>query len=673
MADLREKTTDPAIRELLEKAHKEGIEVAWDRLKAQQPQCGFGRLGLCCRNCYQGPCRIDPFGEGPQRGVCGATADTIVARNFARMVAAGAAAHSDHGRDMALTLLAAAEGEAPDYRIRDEGKLLEVAEFLDVPTEGRETMEIARDVALKALAQVGNQQGEILYLKRAPKKRQEVWRRAGVAPRGIDREIVEIMHRTHVGNDQWYESILMSALRTALSDGWGGSMLATDITDILFGSPVPLTANVNMGMLSEDEVNIVVHGHEPVLSEMILAAVNDPEMIEYAKSKGAKGINLTGICCTANETLMRQGVPTIGNFLSQELAIVTGAIDLMIVDIQCIMQALAPLADKFHTKLITTSPHAYIEGAERVDFDEHHALEIAKKIVKMGIDNFPNRERDKVHIPKEVNRLVAGFSHEYINYALGGFYRGSFRPLNDAVIQGRLRGIAGVVGCNNAKVTHDEAHTYIIKELIKNDVLVAVTGCGAIAGAKCGLLVPEAALEYAGPGLREICETTGIPPVLHVGSCVDNARILTVLSQMATEGGLGEDISDIPAVGFAPEWMSEKAISIGSYFAGSGVYTIMGVGSPVAGSKKVVNFLSEGWEERVGGKLEFIADPEEAVRKALEHIDKKRAALGLAEYDPTRFGQSGDWLMRQFLEAMEAGKPVNIYSAKSVLREGNPR
>jgi len=430
---------------------------------------------------------------------------------------------------------------------------------------------------------------------------------------------------------------------------------------------------VNMGMLSEDEVNIVVHGHEPVLSEMILAAVNDPEMIEYAKSKGAKGINLTGICCTANETLMRQGVPTIGNFLSQELAIVTGAIDLMIVDIQCIMQALAPLADKFHTKLITTSPHAYIEGAERVDFDEHHALEIAKKIVKMGIDNFPNRERDKVHIPKEVNRLVAGFSHEYINYALGGFYRGSFRPLNDAVIQGRLRGIAGVVGCNNAKVTHDEAHTYIIKELIKNDVLVAVTGCGAIAGAKCGLLVPEAALEYAGPGLREICETTGIPPVLHVGSCVDNARILTVLSQMATEGGLGEDISDIPAVGFAPEWMSEKAISIGSYFAGSGVYTIMGVGSPVAGSKKVVNFLSEGWEERVGGKLEFIADPEEAVRKALEHIDKKRAALGLAEYDPTRFGQSGDWLMRQFLEAMEAGKPVNIYSAKSVLREGNPR
>jgi len=661
MTDVRKRTTDPALQDLLQHAEREGIEVAWDRLEAQQPQCGFGQLGLCCRNCSQGPCRIDPFGEGPQRGVCGATAHTIVARNFARMLTAGAAAHSDHGRDMALTLLAAAEGAAPDYKIRDVNKLLEVAEFLEVSTKGRETMEIAKDVAEAALAQIGNQKGEILYLKRAPKKRQEVWRKADTAPRGIDREVVEIMHRTHVGNDQWYESILMAAVRTALSDGWGGSMLATDITDILFGSPVPVRASANMGMLSEDEVNIVVHGHEPVLSEMILAAVTDPELVEYAKSKGAKGINLTGICCTANETLMRQGVPTIGNFLSQELAIITGAIELMVVDIQCIMQALAPVADQFHTKLITTSPHAYIEGSEHVDFDEHRALEIAKEIVKMGIDNFPNRKA--THIPKEVSRLVAGFSHEYVNYALGGFYRGSFRPLNDAVIQGRLRGVAGVVGCNNVKVTHDEAHNYIIRELIKNDVLVAVTGCGAIAGAKWGFLSPEAA-ELAGPGLREICETVGIPPVLHMGSCVDNARILTLLSQMATEGGLGEDISDLPAVGFAPEWMSEKAISIGSYFAGSGLYTIMGVTSPIAGSKKVVDFLSKGWEERLGGKLEFVTDPEEAVRRALEHIDQKRAALGLAEYDPTAYGQSGDRLMIEFVKAVEAGKPVSPYSAR---------
>ena len=657
------KTIDPAVSAMLEIAEAEGISTAFDRVEAMKP-CPIGHKGGCCKNCAMGPCRLVKEG---QVGICGATRDTIAARNLARMIAAGAAAHSDHGRDMALTLLAAAEGEAPDYKIRDVNKLLEVAELLEVPTQGRETMEIARDVALKALAQFGQQKGELIYLHRAPKKRQEVWRRAGIAPRGIDREVVEIMHRTHIGTDQWYESILMAGLRTALADGWGGSMLSTDITDILFGAPVPLTAKVNMGALSPDEVNIVVHGHEPLLSEMILAAVNDPEMIEYARSKGAKGINLTGICCTANETLMRQGVPTIGNFLSQELAIATGAIELMIVDIQCIMQALAPVAQQFHTLLVTTSPKAHIEGATHVEFDEHQALEIAKKIVKMGIDNFPNRQREKVHIPKEFNHLVAGFSHEYINYALGGLYRGSFRPLNDAVIQGRLRGVAGVVGCNNARTCQDSSHDYIVRELIKNDVLVVMTGCGAIAAAKYGLLSPEAA-ELAGPGLREICEAVGIPPVLHVGSCVDNTRILTILSQMATEGGLGEDIADIPGVGFAPEWMSEKAISIGCYFVGSGVYTIFCSESPVANSPAVDRFISEGWEERVGGKLEFIPDPEEAVKRALEHIDKKRAALGLAEYDPTRFGQSGDRLMRQFLEAMEAGQPVNLYSAKSVLR-----
>ena len=652
-----DKTIDPTIKTMLEIAEAEGISTAFSRAAAMK-QCPIGSKGACCGNCSMGPCRL--VGKH-DRGICGATRETVAARNFVRMIAGGASAHSDHGRGMALTLLAAAEGEAPDYEIRDVNKLLEVAGMLGVATQGRETLEIAKEVAEKALAEFGRQTGELIYLQRAPQKRQEIWRKAGIAPRGIDREVVDIMHRTHVGNDQDYDSILMAGLRNALADGWGGSMLSTDITDILFGSPVPLTAQVNMGMLSEDEVNIVIHGHEPTLSELILVAVSDPEMIEYAKSKGAKGINLTGICCTANETLMRQGVPTIGNFLSQELAIITGAIELMVVDIQCIMQALAPLSDQFHTKLITTSPKAHIEGATHIEFEEHRALEIAKEIVKMGIDNFPNRK--KTRIPKEVNQLVAGFSHEYINYALGGFYRGSFRPLNDAVIQGRLRGVAGVVGCNNARTRHDYSHEYITRKLIENDVLVVMTGCGAIACAKFGLLSPEAA-QYAGPGLREICETTGIPPVLHVGSCVDNTRILTVLSQMATEGGLGEDISDIPGVGFAPEWMSEKAISIGCYFVGSGVYTIFCSESPVANSPVVDRFISEDWEERIGGKLEFIPDLDEAVRKALEHIDKKRAALGLVEYDPTRFGQSGDRVMQQFIEAMEAGLPVNIYSAK---------
>jgi carbon-monoxide dehydrogenase catalytic subunit len=665
MSNYASVTADPAVEQLLEIAHEKGIETAFDRAEKVKP-CPIGSDGVCCKICAMGPCRL--VGK-VKTGICGATIETVVARNLARQIAAGAAAHSDHGRDMALALLAVAEGHAPDYRVRDAGKLVEVANFLEIPVEGRETNDIAKDVAEAALAQFGQQRGSLKYLERAPGKRQEIWKELDIAPRGIDREVVETLHRTHIGNDQDAEHILDHALRTALSDGWGGSMLSTDVTDILFGTPVPLTSEVNMGNLEEDEVNIIIHGHEPILSEMILMACQDPEMIEYAKSKGAKGINLTGICCTANETLMRQGVRTAGNFLSQELAIATGAVEAMVVDIQCIMQALAPVAEQYHTTLITTSRKAKITGALHMEFDEHRALEIAKEIVKVGIDNYPKREEsDKVYIPNVSAPLVAGFSHEYLRYMQGGYYRGSFRPLNDAIMTGRIRGVAGVVGCNNARTPHDYTHNYVVQELIKNDVLVVQTGCSAISVAKLGLLGPEA-LEHAGPGLREVCEAIGIPPVLHLGSCVDNTRILTVASQMATEGGLGDDIGDLPAVGMAPEWMSEKALSIGTYFVASGVYVIFGTKNPVSGSEEVMRLISEGWESKVGGKLEFILDAEEQVQKALEHIDKKREELGLVEYDPNRFGQSGDVPLKEFFAVPPEER--NLYSRKAYMASGD--
>ncbi|MBE9501587.1 MAG: anaerobic carbon-monoxide dehydrogenase catalytic subunit [Chloroflexi bacterium] len=645
------KTIDPAVLEILDKAEADGVSTAFDRAETTKP-CPIGHAGLCCKNCFMGPCRLT---GKTTVGVCGATIETVAARNLAREIAGGAAAHSDHGRDMAHTLIAAAQGEAPDYKIKDEKKLRVVARYLDVETEGRTKEEVAVDVGKKALADIGRQEGEIYNVKRAPQKRQEIWHKAGITPRGCDREIVETLHRTHVGNDQDAEHILDHALRTCLGDGWGGSMLATDISDILFGTPAPVAARSNFGILSEDEVNVVVHGHEPTLSEMIVIAASDPELIEYAKSKGAKGINLTGICCTANEILMRQGIPVVGNFLSQELAIVTGVIDAMIVDIQCIMQGIQAASEFYHTKIITTSPKAHITGATRIEFDEHHALDIAKQIIRTAIDNFPNRKKEKVHIPDFVDHLVAGFSHEYIAYMQGGMYRESFRPLNDNIMNGRIRGAAGVVGCNNPRVTHDDPHLYVVKELIKNDVLVVTTGCNAIACAKQGLLTPEV-MEYAGPGLREVCQTIGVPPVLHMGSCVDNSRILTVLAQCATEGGLGEDISDLPVAGFAPEWMSEKALSIGAYFVASGVTTWMGVGSPVAGSEEVTKIITEGWMEKVGAAYYFEPDPEKAVREALAHIDAKRKALKLEEYSPTRYAKSATYLPGDYLSAEEFEK-----------------
>jgi anaerobic carbon-monoxide dehydrogenase catalytic subunit len=648
----QEMSQDPAAQEMLIRAEELGIGTAFSRADEMVP-CNIGGAGMCCKLCGMGPCRLTKDG---QTGICGATIDTIQARNLVRAIAAGSAAHSDHGRDMAFILKATANGEAEGYVIRDVAKLRTVAAKYDIPIEGRAPEGIANDLADLYISQFGQQKGKIAPIIRAPEKRQKRWEELGVIPRGIDREVVEALHRTHIGDDQDAEHILHHAIRTGLADGWGGSMIATDVSDIIFGTPAPLLGQANLGVLKDDMVNVVVHGHEPTLSEMIVAASQDPEIIEYAKAAGANGVSLSGICCTANEILMRQGIPAAGNFLQQELAILTGSVEAMVVDVQCIMQALVSLAENFHTKIITTSPKVKITGATHIEFDEHRALTIAKDILRVAIDNFKNR--GETHIPQVKEDLVPGFSHEYINYMLGGSYRASFRPLNDAIMSGRIRGVAAVVGCNNPRSEHDYVHTHVVKELLKHDVLIVQTGCGAIASAKLGLLLGEAGLNQVGPGLQEICETVGIPPVLHMGSCVDNTRILTVLTQMAAEGGLGDDIDQIPAVGLAPEWMSEKALAIATYCVASGAYVIFGGSSPVSGmpdrvadSDIVLRYISQGWEQLYGGKLEFIADPDEMIQKTLEHIDKKRAALGLPEYDQGRFGRSGDARMLE-LEAL---------------------
>src|SRR5512147_1988006 len=657
-------SADPAAQQMLIRAEALGIGTAFTRAEAM-PACNIGSAGMCCKMCGMGPCRLTKDGS---TGVCGATIDTIQARNFVRMVSAGSAAHSDHGRDMAFLLKAVAHGEAEGYSIRDVAKLRVTAAKSGIPIEKRSPEEIANDLADLYIAQFGQQRGELAPVKRAPAKRQKLWHERGVVPRGVDREVVEGLHRTHIGDDQHPEHLLQHAVKIAMADGWGGSTIATDIADILFGTPAPVVGQANLGVLKQDMVNVIVHGHEPILSEMIVAASQTPEIIEYAKAAGANGVNLAGICCTANEILMRQGIPAAGNFLHQELAILTGAVEAMVVDVQCIMQALVGLAQNFHTKIITTSPKVQIKGATHIEFDEHKALTIAKQILKVAIDNFKNREGAKVRIPQIKESVIPGFSHEYINYMLGGSYRASFRPLNDAIMSGRIRGVAAIVGCNNPRSSQDYLHNTVVKELLKQDVLVVQTGCGAIAAGKLGLLLGEAGLTEVGAGLREVCETIGIPPVLHMGSCVDNTRILTVLTQMVETGGLGDDIDQIPTVGLAPEWMSEKALAIAVYCVASGAYVIFGGASPVSGmpdrindSDLVLKYISEGWEKIYGGKLEFIPNPDEMIRKTLEHIDKKRAALGLPVYDPEKFGRSGDARMLELEGLPLAERRTAIY------------
>jgi carbon-monoxide dehydrogenase catalytic subunit len=661
LADPIGASIDPATQEMIKRAQKLGIDTIFDRAEQMKP-CAIGLQGICCKNCASGPCRL-PLpkggieGEDTRKGLCGATANTIAARNFARMVASGAAAHSDHGRCVAEVFMAAARGESDAYKIKDIPKLLSVAGNLGVDTtvevdgeiKDRDTDEIAKEVAEIALNEWGKAEGELLYLKRAPEPLYEKWTKAGVKPRNIDREIVEIMHRTHMGVDQDYKNIVKQCSRASLADGWGGSMLATDLQDILFGTPYPLQAESNLGVMKQDHVNIIVHGHEPVLSEMIVAMAQKPEIIEYAKSKGAKGIQLGGICCTANEIFQRHGVPQAGTYLQQELAIITGACDAMIVDIQCVFQNLANVAKCFHTKLITTHPIAKMEqdNVVHIEFDEHHALEDAEKIIKMAIDNFQNRGSE-VMIPQHKASAIGGFGVESIEYHLGGTFRGTFYTLNDNIINGRIRGVAGVVGCNNARTRHNEAHIAVVKELIKNDVIVLTTGCNGIACAMEGLLTPEAAGVYCGPGLKEVCETVGIPPVLHLGSCVDNSRILLAATEVVKAGGLGKDLCDLPAAGSAPEWMSEKAISIGQYFVTSGVYTVFGLHLPTSGAPVFHDYLSKEVEALYGGKWDLEADPIKHAQLMIAHIDKKRKELGI---DKARERQLMSMEDRQKLEA----------------------
>jgi carbon-monoxide dehydrogenase catalytic subunit len=574
------------------------------------------------------------------------------------MVAGGESAHSDHGRCVAEVFLSVARKESHDYKIKDTQKLLAIAPHLEVATtvevdgevKDRDIDEIAVEVAEKAMAEWGKPEGELCYLKRAPQPLYEKWKKNGVLPRNIDREIVEIMHRTHMGVDQDYRNLIKQGTRAALADGWGGSMLATDLQDVLFGTPYPIQSEANLGVMKQDHVNLIVHGHEPVLSEMIVAAAQSQEMLDYAKSKGAKGIQLGGICCTANEILQRHGVPTAATFLQQELAIITGACDAMVVDIQCIFQNVANVAKCFHTKLITTHPIAKMEqdNVIHIEFDEHHAMEDATKIVKMAIDNFENR-KSEVMIPPYKSTQIAGFGVESIEYHLGGTFRGTYYTLNDNIINGRIRGVAGVVGCNNARTRHNEAHITVVKELIKNDVIVLTTGCNGIACAMEGLLTPEAAGVYCGPGLAEVCETVGIPPVLHLGSCVDNSRILLAATEVVKAGGLGKDISDLPAAGSAPEWMSEKAISIGHYFVTSGVYTVFGYMLPTSGAPVFHDYLCKDLEKIYGGMWDLEADPVKHAQKMIAHIDKKRKALGI---DKARERVLMDMADRQKLEAV---------------------
>lgn len=616
---VQDRTLDKSSQDVLRKTMKEGTDTVWDRYERQQPPCKFCTEGISCQRCSMGPCRL--MGGDRTRGVCGADADTMVSRNLLDTIATGAAAHSDHGREVVETLLRASRGEAPGYGVKDEVKLRKLADEYGI--EANMSVEKTGEaLALAMLEEYGTIKGELQMIKRAPEADLELWKKEKILPRSIDREIVEAMHRIHMGVGADYRGFLSQGMRASMADGWGGSMVGTEISDVLFGTPHINRSQVNLGVLKHDQVNISVHGHNPVLSEMIVKVSELPEMTERAKKVGAQGVNLVGLCCTGNELLMRHGIHQAGNHMDQELVITTGALEAMIVDYQCIFPTLSNTAACYHTKLFSTSPKASISGSYYMEITPENAYEQCRKIIITAIDNYPNRVPGRVLIPDKPMDAMVGFSVEAIKDAFGG----SLKPLLDVIISGKIRGCAAIVGCNNPHIKQDYGHVTLARELIKKNILCVETGCSSIACAKAGLMQPESA-ELAGSGLKEFCTSAGIPPVLHMGSCVDNTRVLNLVAELARLASVR--IDQLPVAGAAPEWYSPKAVAIGSYFVGSGVSVVLGVMPHIAGSAKVVKALTEDMEGSINAKFWVEPNPKNAAALIFDHIETKRKAIGI--------------------------------------------
>jgi anaerobic carbon-monoxide dehydrogenase catalytic subunit len=629
------KTLDVASEALRDRAAGLGIETGMDRLEAQEPQCGFGQLGTCCRICYMGPCRIDPFAtDGSSRGVCGATADVIVTRNLLREATGGAASHLGHARHVALTLRDAMNGNAP-YVIADRAKLLEVAGGLGIVTEGKADTDIALEVVGKALEDFSRQDGEpanwIAF--RTPAKEFEMWKELGLAVSNVHNELEEAMHRTSGGNDADPVNLLLGTLRMGIADGDGLSM-ATDLQDIMFGTPSVRGIEANVGVLDAGKVNLAMHGHNPVLSEKIVewAAKLDSE----ARAAGADGINVVGVCCTGNELTMRHGVPMAAHNLQSELLLVTGAVDAMVTDVQCIWPGTVKVAECFDTKVITTEANVKIPGAMHVAFEAANADEAAEEIVRTAIAAFVARKGKPVEIPQVKASGLAGFSVEAIVGVLTKVDpENPLKPVIDNIVAGNIYGAVAFAGCPNPKIRSSEMTETMAKELLAHNVLVVTTGCTAHILAQAGMMSPDATEKYAGDGLKAVLTALGgaagldgpLPPVWHMGSCVDNSRIVTLLGALA--GTLGVKLSQLPVAGSAPELVQEKAISIGAWLLALGLTVHIAPAPHILGSGVAAQVLTRDLEGITGGKAYVEYDPYKAATGLLAIIAGKRAALGI--------------------------------------------
>ncbi len=621
--DVIEQTPDPAVREMMLRAEQIGIDTAFDRFDAQQPQCSFGLAGVCCKICNMGPCKITP--KSP-KGVCGADADLIVARNLLRSAAAGASQHGMHAREVILSLKWAAEGRL-NIPIMGQQKIRDTAKSFGIKTEHRQIKHIASDLADALLEDMSRTvPAEHRTIKAcAPAERQEVWKDLDIIPISAYHEVFEAFHKSGCGTDGDWKSVMQQFLRCGLSFTFSGVVGASIATDSLFGVGDRVTSKVNIGALKKGYVNIAVHGHLPTLVSQIVAVGQEEKFVELAKSKGAKGIQFYGICCSGLAAMYRYGgVIPLSNAVSAELVLGTGALDLWVADVQDVFPSIMEVAKCFKTTVVTTSESARLPGAERFEYDHQHSnieqtRELAEKIVMRAIESFEARRGIPVYIPPYEVDAEVGFSVEYVCKRFG-----SMQPLADALREGKILGIVNMVGCSNPKVLYEKATVDVADVLLKNNVLILTNGCAAFPLMKLGYC-NVSALDKVGDSMREFL-TPDLPPVWHVGECIDNTRSTGIFAGVA--GASGHKICEMPYAFTSPEWGNEKGLDAALGFRLMGINSYHCVEAPIYGSKNVIEFLKEGTKEILGSAMHVDVDPVALGNKIVEDIKAKRRALG---------------------------------------------
>jgi carbon-monoxide dehydrogenase catalytic subunit len=615
-------TPDPAVREMLIHMDELGCSTTFDRFDSQKPHCNFGIAGVCCKNCNMGPCRIS---KKSPRGVCGADADLIVSRNLLRWVAAGVAAHGARGREIMLALKAAGEGKL-DIPISGESKIKNAAGQLRINIEGKEIKDLAKELADILLEDLSRTvPGEHKTLRAfATKERIEVWKDLDILPIGAYHEVFEAFHRTSTGTDGDWENIMKQLLRCGLAFAWSSVLGSSIAMDSLFGIPVRSTVKANLGALKEGYVNIAVHGHSPLLVSEIVRQGRSQEFIQMAKDKGALGIQFYGICCSGLSAMYRyEGVIPLSNAIGAELVLGTGAIDLWVADVQDVYPSIMDVAKCFKTTVVTTSDSARLPGAEHYGYDHHHSnldetSSLAKTIVNRAIKSYEERRDISVFIPQYEVDAEIGFSLEYINS-----HYGSIKVIAEALKEGKISGVVNLVGCNNPRIIYEKAIVDLAHRLIENNILVLTNGCASFPLLKLGYCNTKA-LEYAGKELREILKPD-LPPVWHMGECLDNARASALFRALADF--LGKDIKDMPFAFASPEWSNEKGVSAALGFRLLGINSYHSVYPPVQGSKNVMKYLFEDTKKTLGSVMVVEVDPIKLADKIILDIKQKRKDL----------------------------------------------